>query len=1535
MRTLTPKKSLLNTFLFSLLSIFTVSANAEYINWESPHVNPMDLTPDNNTLLVVNTADAKLEVFEFVNGIPSLTNSIPVGLDPVSVRARNNTEAWVVNHVSDSISIVDLTRGIVTHTLKTEDEPADVIFAGTANRAFVTASQANMVQVFNPDNLSTAPTNISILGEDPRTLAISPDGNTVYAAIFESGNASTIIRGGRDIQNRLATTYGGVDDASSPYASQNPPPNNGNNFSPAINPAVASDIPEVSMIVKKDASGRWMDDNNGDWSEMIAGDLKDGFNFNHSGRVPGWDMPDNDIAIINANNLSLTYQSGLMNMVMGLAVNPANGRVTTVGTEAHNEVRYEPNLRSHFITVTYADFVSGNTNSKRILDLNPHINRNVEFLSRAQREESLGDPRHITWDNSGNGFITGMGSSTLVRVNSNGVRNGNVASVKVGKGPTASIIRNNNIIVLNRFDASLSVVAANTFTETTIVDFYDPTPEEINIGRVQFYDTHETSGMGQLSCASCHVDGKQDRLVWDLGNPAGDYTFRNGIQFHPMKGPLRTTSLAGVVGSPALHFRGDKEDIAGFNGTFTNLQGLNAARTDQQMTELETFIGSMHTPPNPFRNIDNTMPDQLTIPGPGGRVGNPNLSAGADGCNRCHVVADNGRSDVRGQVAGFNSPGQQPTTAPSLRSMYEILGFTYSLQNQSTAGFGFIADGVMDSLTQATLSNNDSFAFMMAYNGDLPFDTHAGVGTQVTLNGEQTADDRSTLDRLVELAEADEIGLIAHGLVESKAESAGFTYLSGSGGRYQTQTVGNTITHAVLSSNASASNPVTFTAVPKGSEIRAGIDRDENGISDDVVTVPSRIQAEAFVNAFDTTAGTQRGAGFLAGYEHVNVDITDSGAGTPQVGWITAGEWLEYNIYSEVNQSLNLVLHAGSQLNGQTVNVLLNGNRVGTINITNTGGFSNFQITEALQNISLSADTHYVLRLEFQTGGLDLNYLELTTDLPTPPTTPENDISIDGNINEWNASNILPIDPDDIATGNTNIIDFRRAGISHNQNQAYIFIENRNRVDPDQTSGTFLPWGWQVFIDTDQNPSTGYNVSDVVGADYILEGNVIQRYNGSGTDWNWSIISSAETQFNNTTIEMGFDRNLIGNPESINVVFQGANAVFGGSTLDVYPDDANDPSASIRYFTYEFGESTPTTNTAPVAVNQGISVESNTSDSFALNATDAENNSLTVQITNAPSNGNLQINGLQVQFTPNQNYTGADSFSYRASDGIAVSNVATVTINVVAPNTSNVISNSVTNAAITVNGNNSEWSNLDLYATDPNDIATDNSNHINWAQAGIAHSNDTVYLMYRNHGNINPIDISGTFLQWGWQAFLDTDNDSSTGYTQTNITTGADILIEGNRVYRFGGGDSWNWIDIGPTTLSYNNSIAELSFSRSLLGAHDLVNVVFYGNNQPFGGNTIDSYPNAGNFEYFFDGGSFSASAFNNNSPNLSRSPASHEPTSNETSTTTPTAVTESNSGGGSMSWALLLSLSLLFLKRIQATRKKYLSQSSKIYLHS
>src|SRR5262245_10240873 len=99
--------SLLATALL-LVARTAVATPSTFVNWESPPVHPVDMTPDGTTLLVTNTADDRLEIFTLGGPLPVRVASIPVGLDPVSVRARTNGQAWVVNRVSDSVSVVDL-----------------------------------------------------------------------------------------------------------------------------------------------------------------------------------------------------------------------------------------------------------------------------------------------------------------------------------------------------------------------------------------------------------------------------------------------------------------------------------------------------------------------------------------------------------------------------------------------------------------------------------------------------------------------------------------------------------------------------------------------------------------------------------------------------------------------------------------------------------------------------------------------------------------------------------------------------------------------------------------------------------------------------------------------------------------------------------------------------------------------------------------------------------------------------------------------------------------------------------------------------------------------------------------------------------------------------------------------------------------------------------------------------------------------------------------------------------------------------------
>src|SRR5438045_4010076 len=69
--------------------------------------------------------------------VPVRIGAVQVGLEPVSVAARTNNEAWVVNNLSDDVSIVDLGTLHVSATLGVGDEPNDVVFAGASNKAYV------------------------------------------------------------------------------------------------------------------------------------------------------------------------------------------------------------------------------------------------------------------------------------------------------------------------------------------------------------------------------------------------------------------------------------------------------------------------------------------------------------------------------------------------------------------------------------------------------------------------------------------------------------------------------------------------------------------------------------------------------------------------------------------------------------------------------------------------------------------------------------------------------------------------------------------------------------------------------------------------------------------------------------------------------------------------------------------------------------------------------------------------------------------------------------------------------------------------------------------------------------------------------------------------------------------------------------------------------------------------------------------------------------------------------------------------------
>lgn len=91
-------------------------------------------------------------------------------------------------------------------------------------------------------------------------------------------------------------------------------------------------------------------------------------------------------------------------------------------------------------------------------------------------------------------------------------------------------------------------------------------------------------------------------------------------------------------------------------------------------------------------------------------------------------------------------------------------------------------------------------------------------------------------------------------------------------------------------------------------------------------------------------------------------------------------------------------------------------------------------------------------------------------------------------------------------------------------------------------------------------------------------------------------------------------------------------------------------------------------NQAPQAFDQNVVAKEDTSASVTLDATDPDGNALAYVIVQTPANGSLSGLAPNLTYAPKPNFNGTDSFTFKVNDGLADSNVATVSIMVGAVN---------------------------------------------------------------------------------------------------------------------------------------------------------------------------------------------------------------------------------------------------------------------------
>ena len=183
-------------------------------------------------------------------------------------------------------------------------------------------------------------------------------------------------------------------------------------------------------------------------------------------------------------------------------------------------------------------------------------------------------------------------------------------------------------------------------------------------------------------------------------------------------------------------------------------------------------------------------------------------------------------------------------------------------------------------------------------------------------------------------------------------------------------------------------------------------------------------------------------------------------------------------------------------------------------------------------------------------------------------------------------------------------------------------------------------------------------------------------------------IAHADTMETNEDTKLVFpSSDLVGNDDSgadneasqtltVTEVYEGANGTVSldsNGNITFTPEANFSGDATFRYLVCDDGSpskcsvqeaavNVTAVNDAPVADDQSVTTDEDTAREVSLSGSDVEGDALGYTIVSAPQHGILSGKGANLTYTPAEEYRGPDSFTFKASDGIADSDLATVSI---------------------------------------------------------------------------------------------------------------------------------------------------------------------------------------------------------------------------------------------------------------------------------
>lgn len=686
----------------------------DYLNVESPQVHPIEVfsVAGRDFIAACNTRNNTLEIFDTDETRADRRLAvIRVGLEPVSVRYHPRlSQLYTANFLGDSISVIDVSApggagtlaAVLDRTTAVGDEPLDVAFHALSDTA---GTETLFVTHMALDGFDW---------RDARTLAVIGGVEMAPALVsvgFDSSNPPD-----------------GVPDTFVPLAAKEPR-------------AVRVHDGKLYMLAGKGGTNSLaaldfdLDYYCNDLADGLANPLHVG-NLGTAGFAMDFDAEGNLYVIgAEARNDTLADEpnvraapTGFLESVLYVVQAPCSAspivrrRDVNLQIAAWSPVPLEVAHGAHSIP-------TGQGPRSSVFAERPQTPSGPVPVAKSQALSMLTDvvvfavgarARKVFFTAFGNDRIGVIEPNLAVSdankwarraidvspVNGNPLAGPNGLAVKHAN-PGAPNDPGARLYALNHLDSSIVTidpVAERIVAGTALSLSHDPRPAHLTQGQRFLYDA-KLSGNGFVSCASCHIHGRTDGRVWDLGSPGEPEAsipsiLPEGIDdtlFAADKNAMMTQSLQGLlnfevaqgdqfwVTNAPYHWRGDRASFRDFNGAFASLLG-GAELGAEEMARFEEFVNTIHYPPNPKQKKDRVPSGSfgadaiLSQDGSSGafrglKIFHTAPTVGARSCSTgCHSGLEG--SDNRLTETGLGPAGEagNPIEVAALRGLFQKEG---------------------------------------------------------------------------------------------------------------------------------------------------------------------------------------------------------------------------------------------------------------------------------------------------------------------------------------------------------------------------------------------------------------------------------------------------------------------------------------------------------------------------------------------------------------------------------------------------------------------------------------------------------------------------------------------------------------------------------------------------------------------------------------------------------------------------------------------------------------------------------------------